>query len=240
MEIDKEYVLEAINGDNNALAAAFSWSDTPQGHDYWRNQYSGAAPIDVDTLLAMIGEPVKKMEVGTLSNLDVKPGDVVECLTPDVWGVHYTPGRKYEVGRKDDDCVSIKNDEGVQFGTFRLISRAPVTPKTWGDMTDAEKGALLLAAHEGKVIEWHAPDIDHTGRTASMSWVECQSIGRYSDYTYRIKPEPKRETVTITGWCDEDVGWLWGKGPDDQDTHRITFDTIDCDPDCDSIKMDRL
>jgi hypothetical protein len=37
---------------------------------------------------------------------------------------------------------------------WRIVSRAPAAPKLWRDMTPEEKGALLLAAHEGKVIEY--------------------------------------------------------------------------------------
>jgi len=49
----------------------------------------------------------------------------------------------------------------------RIISRASDDtqssqegePKLWREMTDAEKGALLLAHHEGKVIEYYSPSI---------------------------------------------------------------------------------
>ena len=62
-------------------------------------------------------------------------------------------------------------------------------PKIFRDMTDAEKGALLLAAHRGKVIEAHC---DNNG------WV----VGYPSwdiDIPYRVKPEPVTGSVTLHG-----------------------------------------
>lgn len=57
-------------------------------------------------------------------------------------------------------------------------------PKTWGEMTDAEKVDLLLAHHKGKVIEyystlygkWRIPDL------SVVSWHNCNA--------YRVRPEP--------------------------------------------------
>ena len=34
---DYEYVLEAGNLKAYSIASLFSWSDTPQGHDFWNN-----------------------------------------------------------------------------------------------------------------------------------------------------------------------------------------------------------
>ena len=112
------------------------------------------------------------------------------------------------------------------------------TPKLWRDMTDAEKGALLLAHHEGNVIEWLVPNIDHTGSEISKSWAECQSVGYHPHFAYRIKPEPTRETVTLYGAPSKHVQWCL-----DQcglDTHKITFDLIDGTPDPASIKMNEV
>jgi len=54
-----------------------------------------------------------------------------------------------------------------------------------------------------------------------------------------MTPEPKRETVTMSGY---NIGY-WYFGSDsliDRDTHRITFETIDGEPDCATIRMERL
>ena len=64
------------------------------------------------------------------------------------------------------------------------------TPKIWHDMTDAEKGALLLAHHEGKVIEILMP--------VGSYWREIgvnETTHFCTNSIYRIRPEPMRLTV---------------------------------------------
>lgn len=61
--------------------------------------------------------------------------------------------------------------------------------KLWKDMTPEEKGALLLAYHEGKVIE-------HT-IWSSKEWFEAKKgvhspLSWHDDLAYRVKPEPKK------------------------------------------------
>ena len=62
-------------------------------------------------------------------------------------------------------------------------------PKLWRDMTPEEKGALLLAHHEGQSIQ-------SFGVFVPDMW--CADLPEWEDkVAYRIKPEPKRETVTL-------------------------------------------
>ena len=105
------------------------------------------------------------------------------------------------------------------------------TPKTWGEMTDAEKGALLLAHHEEKEIE--------RSHNRGAMW-KCRANNLWHDnHCYRIKPEPKRETVTL--YSGSDLGWKWmGSRTGALDTHRITFDTLDGEPVLDSIRMEKI
>ena len=165
------------------------------------------------------------METGTLRELNVKPGDVVEFVTGSAGFEDYTKkyGGTYSVVDADGDTK--QHSDGSQgwcnesSHKFRIISRASDTPKTWGEMTDAEKGALLLAAHEGKVIE--------SKYAHESQW-----------YSYELRwdedrPEPVRETVTLYGCEFKEDGWLFS--PDkmpDGDTHRITFTLTDGTPDC--------
>ncbi len=107
------------------------------------------------------------------------------------------------------------------------------TPKLWRDMSDQEKVALLLAAHEGKVIEcWQKGDTPEYWAEVDPSWAD--------NCAYRIRPEPKRETVTMEGACFDGVWRMSQAGFIGAHTHRITFNTIDGKPDHASIRMDEI
>ena len=94
----------------------------------------------------------------------------------------------------------------------------PETPKLWRDMTPEEKGALLLAHHEGKAIEWW---------TGGTNWRHCHDPEWQPDCAYRVRPEPKRETVTQYWERDRNnCHFIKRQG----DTHGITFDLIDGKP----------
>lgn len=181
-------------------------------------------------------------ETGTAAELNLKPGDVVEFLSPP-----YTVSRAEEV-EPDIFGGSVWLDLlGFRSGVFtneilRIVSRAsyaegqpPATPKTWGEMTDAEQGALLLADHRREVVEWRDPeDINDDWDTKGLRF-GCP------DMAYRVRPEPKRETVTLYGGSER-TGYFAASagGKLDNDTHRITFDLIDGKPDCASIRMEEL
>ena len=110
-------------------------------------------------------------------------------------------------------------------------------PKLWKDMTPEEKGALLLAHHEGKEIEWSSTD--GPNMWCDGKWRPCNAVGKFPEYAYRVKPEPVVETVTLFG----QAGFCWAFShlqEDDGDTHRITFDLVDGKPDCNSIKMEEI
>lgn len=110
-------------------------------------------------------------------------------------------------------------------------------PTLWRDMTPEQKGALLLAHHEGKKIEWKNPD---PNSQLWDEWKPCLSaVGKHGHYAYRVKPpEPKRGTVVLHA-CKVD-GWSAVRSTSRMDTHRITFDLIDGKPDCASIRMEEL
>lgn len=70
-----------------------------------------------------------------------------------------------------------------------LIAEWVDKPKTWAEMTDAEKGALLLAHHEHKQIE---VEVSQQG----SNWKPTLCPTWSSEFAYRIKPEPVVETMT--------------------------------------------
>jgi hypothetical protein len=106
----------------------------------------------------------------------------------------------------------------------------PAAPKLWRDMTPEEKGALLLAHHEGKVVEcWN-----------SGKWEPKGHGGWGKENAYRIRPEPKRDRVVMAGTYTKGMGWVFCSTHPQGPTHRITFDVIDGEPDCASVKMERI
>ena len=135
---------------------------------------------------------VRGPAVGTLAELGVKPGDVVV-----LFGYH-----------------------GVS--TFRIISRAEHTAKTdaptiFGDMTDAEKGALMLAKHNGESIEMRLYD-DMWEDKCDPSWNVFAA--------YRVKPKPVVKTVVLSG--NYEVGFTDAVRL--KHTHKLKFDMIDGEP----------
>lgn len=175
-------------------------------------------------------------ETGTLAELNVKQGDVVECveLSTMANGHYLTVGKHYEI----NDNLKFIDDEGDPCSghnnKFRIISRAYDTSKTWGEMTDAEKGELLLAWQRGKVIQcWQDDDTPEY-------WADITDPNWNDDCKFRIKPHPQRETVTLYGGTENGKTWgFYTSGANDQ-RWSITFDTIDGTPDLSSIKMERV
>ncbi len=157
---------------------------------------------------------------------------------------YLTAGKLYEVINEDGKLLYIVCDDGVKtickwggcahldgglwerVEPTRIISRASNTPKTWGEMTDAEKGALLRANLRGDLqFSDYNSSKGHPG-----GWNDKSNWFFADDTYYRIKPEPKRDTVKLAVWRTEghfyeDIG---------------TIDLIDGDPDVDSVKMDSI
>jgi hypothetical protein len=163
-------------------------------------------------------------EVGTLKKLRVKVGDVLQWVGGEVFPCTVTNVTSTKV-YFTTQMGGIDYSLSYCTHPWEVISRVAPTPKLWRDMTPEEKGALLLAAHEGKVIEF----------MASGTWKEDKP-GWYDILAYRIKPEPKVEVVTVYGNPSSNVQWVYEQCP--MDTHRITFNLIDGKPDCASVKME--
>ena len=164
-------------------------------------------------------------KAGTLKELDVKPGDVLQ------WegGEHFP----CEVVEIDKSIVHMETPEGYLSYNLQycchpwvVISRASDKPKLWRDMNDAEKSALLLAHHEGKVIEVM------DGNTWYRKTFPVFADGN----AYRVRPEPEVEVIELYG--NEDTSFYRG-GPC-FDTHCITFNIVDGEIDCSSVQMRKL
>ncbi len=75
-------------------------------------------------------------------------------------------------------------------------------PKTFSEMTDAEKGALLLAEHEGKQIQ----TLGAVGNLSTeRNWFDMETKPRWvPNCIYREKPEP--EITCVDGSYNPDYG----------------------------------
>ena len=134
--------------------------------------------------------------VGTPEEIGAKVGDVVGAVGYPGWAhtvidAHYLCDDYYLISRATDDA-----------------------PKTWGDMTDAEKGELLLWAHEGGEVQLWS--------TLSESWID--GTPQWSaDVAYRKKPaEPVYEEYGLYGGPDG-----FGSGGSMADDYCLTMTTVD-------------
>jgi len=82
-----------------------------------------------------------------------------------------------------------------------VIARASDdTPKLWRDMTDGEKGALLLADHKGAAI--------HVWEPIAEAWrpLDFGEFMFQDDRAYRVEPAATREPIKIQGPSGEILG----------------------------------
>ena len=115
---------------------------------------------------------------------------------------------------------------------YKLVGEEQVNkPKMWKDMSPEEKGALLLACHEGKDIEFLSSNKDwHTCRTAP-SW--------YDNFQYRVKPSPvikEKEYALIYDNKDEE---LWGAFTDEKPHFKLKYRLVDGELDEASMKVEK-
>lgn len=102
--------------------------------------------------------------------------------------------------------------------------------KCWKDLTDCEKGAILLAKHEWKEVE-----VFKGGQ-----WINEPFSVFWDNDIYRVKPEPVVKTVGMYGSVGEDFKVVEKTDFFFDETHEITYKTEDGEPILDSIKMEKL
>lgn len=155
------------------------------------------------------------MKIGTLSELGALPGDTVESIDSISFG-------RVTLGDPAGTGFSYVNTEMESLGcvtSWRMIRRRP---RTWCEMTDAEKGALLLACYaHGKTIQTNA---------VNGTWVDAKGPLWDSACLYRIKPEPVVETHKGTCFASmySNIGpHLWLHEMDYTAPGKWTCDAID-------------
>lgn len=126
-----------------------------------------------------------KIEVGkyykTRSGKKVGPAKGLEPYASFPWSIPHFEGGFYAYTEEGKSCLDRTEDDIVGEWVEEMT-----TERTWGDMSPEEKGALLLAHHEGKVIEY-------TSLQYEDEWYESNPIW-FGNLIYRVKPEePKVE-----------------------------------------------
>jgi len=48
VSLNRDIVCAVLDGDLNLLSSAFTWGETPHGHDYWADIESGDEPLTLD------------------------------------------------------------------------------------------------------------------------------------------------------------------------------------------------
>jgi uncharacterized protein YodC (DUF2158 family) len=93
------------------------------------------------------------------------------------------------VGKPDDD----RNYTVIPkfFYKKEEVRTTPETPRTFGELSDEEKGALLLADHEGKPIQFYY--IDEWIDTDFLSW--CPALS-YRVFTPELEQEEKQKRIS--------------------------------------------
>jgi hypothetical protein len=132
----------------------------------------------------------------------------------------------------------------------------------WSD--DGQRKSRRMRETHDIIAEWtDAPDVDLTKITTPFGllpketqdalkahggpyeiwggtyWAESADPNWDGWYCYRVKPAPKVETVTIGGF-NWNCEWHFRSNKDARQEYGITFNLIDGEPDCASIRMVKL
>lgn len=169
-------------------------------------------------------------EVGTLREIGARVGDVVELMTK---GTFRGEGSTYIIKdnvhgetwaeHEDGGIVTIQEEKWE----FKIIRRAA---SPFNTLTAEEKGALLLANLEGKIIEMSIDGGETWERSYTPQWIGAAC--------YLVKEDEVKE-VTVYGIVVADNG-EFGARRNSADTHRITFNLVNGKPDCASVKMEDI
>jgi len=166
----------------------------------------------------------------TFAELGYNVGDMVRCVE--------TTNGLYKIG----EVLTLSDSSGYlrhvsagrnvdgSLASWELVSRAGSTVTAydeyliWGDMTPEAQGALLLAFHNKATIQFYCYD----------EWTDIQDPSFTSHDKYRVKPA---DPVVVTHEIYGSNELFWGYLTNEDDTHKMTYNTIDGVIDCASVKM---
>ena len=211
----------------------YPWN-VPHGGKFYGYANDGVSCIDCDDddlIAEWTDEPT-----GTLKwlsdNHGLKAGDAVEYTA--IGEPAFEPlffvfrgwvnGVPYSMDQVAGGLTSLREDDRA---VFRIVSSADDKPKIWDDMTNAEKGALLLAKYEGKPLQM----------LIGGDWFDHDGIFAVN-VAYRIKPEPEPVVETMVLYGDARGNFATIKF--NSDTHKLTYTITNGVIDCDSVKMEVL
>jgi len=165
----------------------------------------------------------------TFAELGYNVGDTVRCV--DSW-MNYMIDKTYKLIPDETGAPRTNSGYNGYSGTWELVPRAGSTDDAddvyliWGDMTPEAQGALLLAEHNGAVVqEWN-------DGWKLWQFTDCSS--RYNDTKYRVKPA---DPIVVAHELFGQQKSFW-RGPQaESDTHKITYNVIDGVIDCASVQM---
>ena len=139
------------------------------------------------------------METGTLKELNVKPGDVVECVAGPKHRTSWvgkravcmdTGSRGLRVEAEDGCFCAVKDGSNWQ---YRIISRATPTP----DLTAITTPFGLLDETTQDALRAHGGPYEmYAGSSTGHRW-QRGCLGEYKAIAYRVKPGPVIETETM-------------------------------------------
>jgi hypothetical protein len=170
----------------------------------------------------------------TFAELGYNVGDTVRCVFTE-YANFYEVGEVLKLQEREGSTCLLRDGVLVsfdgQFASWELVSRAGSANAddeylTWGDMTPEAQGALLLAEHNGAVVqEWN---------DGWKLWQITDCSSRYNDIKYRVKPA---DPVVVTHEISGRHQLFWGYLTNEDDAYKFTYNTIDGVVDCASVQM---
>jgi hypothetical protein len=140
-----------------------------------------------------------KIEVGkyykTRSGKKVGPAEKIVHHASYPWDIPHGGGF-YAYTAEGKSCLEYVQDDIVGEWVEEMT-----IDRTWSEMTPKEKGALLLAHHEGKVIEYKSVQYEGDWHESNPFWLD--------HLAYRVKPEgPKVEEKVFDEVYVSNSGWF--------------------------------
>jgi len=169
----------------------------------------------------------------TFAELGYNAGDTVRCVddrnrVDDGGCLIYVTGYEYLLRHTTVEPRTNCGHNGYS-ASWELVSRAASTDADdgyliWSDMTPEAQGALLLAEHNGEIIQFFCLD----------EWILDSDPNWWHASKYRVKPA---DPVVVTHEIFGSNEIFWGYLTNEDDTHKMTYNTIDGVIDCASVRM---